>query len=93
MSEKTVETGYVVHVPKGKVFPTKFVRGIGLQATGIDAKTGRESWIYGHWTIGKDIFLTVEEAIAAGEATKLKRIASLRTQLAKLEAMTIKLSA
>lgn len=90
MSTKTIETGFIVSLPKGKVIPTKFVRGIGQQATGIDPNTGRDSWMYGNWTIGKDIFLTADEALAAGEDAKLKRIASLRKQLAKLESMTLR---
>lgn len=90
MSEKTIETGFVVNLPKGKVIPTKFVRYNDKQATGIDPNTGRDSWIYGNWTIGKDIFLTADEALAAGEDAKLKRIASLRKQLAKLESMTLR---
>ena len=90
MSDKTIETGFIVSLPKGKVIPTKFVRGIGQQATGIDPNTGRDSWIYGNWSIGKDIFLTADEAIVAGEAARLKRIESLRKQLAKLESMTLR---
>lgn len=90
MSTKTIETGFIVSLPKGKVIPTKFVRYNDKQATGIDPNTGRDSWIYGNWTIGKDIFLTADEALAAGEDAKLKRIASLRKQLAKLESMTLR---
>ena len=90
MSTKTIETSFIVSLPKGKVIPTKFVRYNDKQATGIDPNTGRDSWIYGNWTIGKDIVLTADEALAAGEDAKLKRIASLRKQLAKLESMTLR---
>lgn len=85
MIEKTVETGYVVHVPKGKVFPTKFVRGNGLQATGIDAKTGRESWIYGRWTPSKmpepcmESPLTLSKNVACGWVMRISVRSSLRS--------------
>ncbi len=90
MSEKTIETGFVVNLPKGKVIPTKFVRYNDKQAIGIDPNTGRDSWIFGKWTIDKDIFLTIEDAIDAGEEARLKRVQSLRKQLAKLESMTLR---
>lgn len=90
MSEKTIEVGFVVNLPKGKVIPTKFVRYNDKQAIGIDPNTGRESWIFGRWTIDKDIFLTIEDAIDAGEEARLKRVQSLRKQLAKLESMTLR---
>lgn len=91
-TQTKIEVGYIVQLPKGRVAPVKFVRGGGARATGVDPKTGKDSWLHGYWTIGKDIFITAEEAIAAAEETKAKRIASLRKQISKLEGMTVKVA-
>lgn len=76
MSEKTIETGFVVNLPKGKVIPTKFVRYNDKQAIGIDPNTGRDSWIFGKWTIDKDIFLTGIEREAPSKS--VGRVATWR---------------
>lgn len=91
MRNQQIEIGYLVDLPNARVKPVQFVRDHGKSAVGINPETGRISWIHGAWIIGKSIYLTPEEAIAAGEAAKDKRIASLRKQLARLEAATFKL--
>lgn len=48
---------------------------------------GRSSWLNGQYRLGKDLFMTAPEAATAAEAARMKKIASLRKQLAKLEAM------
>ncbi len=95
MSDQIIEVGFTVNLPKGKVVATPFIRMDRTDqstAFGFDPETKRASWTYGRWRIGVDIFLCADEAIAAAEAARIKRIASLRKQLDKLESMTIRVA-
>jgi hypothetical protein len=41
-------------------------------------------------SVGKDVFLTREEAVEAAEKVRLKKIASAKKQIARLEAMSFR---
>lgn len=90
MSDENIETGYMPDVSSGLIRHIKFCRKSEDRVWGID-KNGRANWTAGTWTIGKDIFLTAQEAIHAGEATRDKKLAALRTQIEKLESVVFKL--
>lgn len=90
MIENPIETGYVSDISEGVVRPVQFSRVRNDDAWGVEPETGSVSWVHGNWTIGKNLFLNVEEAIADGEAKRVKKIASLTKQLAKLEKMKFK---
>lgn len=47
--------------------------------------------IYGIFYIGKDAFLTLEEAIIEAEDMRRRKIASLRKQIEKIEGVKIKI--
>lgn len=90
MTEKPIKTGYISDISKGLVRPVQFSRIGDDSAWGVEPETGHVTWVRGNWTIGKNLFLTVAEAISDGEAKRDQKIASLAKQLAKLEKMKFK---
>lgn len=48
----------------------------------------RVDGLYGSYKLGRDAHTTREAAVAAAEAMRIKKIASLREQIAKLEKLT-----
>ncbi len=70
-------------------------------SNGLKEITGKSEWsekyvtsISGmNYRIGRDVVATRTEAAAIADAMRIKKIASLRKQIAKLEAMTFSLSA
>lgn len=79
----TFETGYIFSVPRGKVEQIEFDRVGALSAWRV--KNGKASWLNGSHEVGTDLFLTRAEAVKAAEAARIKKLASLRKQIAKLE--------
>lgn len=71
-----------------RYYITKYALSGGLSS--MEAAP-RDGYIYQSWTsfkVGRDAFLEKQEALADCEARRLKKIASLRKQIAKLEKLT-----
>lgn len=84
---KTIQDCFTFDLSKG-IRPVK-VELDGDRAWGI-GPDGRSSWTHGQYRLGKDLYMTAAEAATAAEASRLKKIASLRKQFASLEAMAFK---
>lgn len=50
------------------------------------------TWQALYYKIGKEAFTSLDDAVAAANSARAKKIASLRKQIAKLEAMTFEVS-
>jgi hypothetical protein len=77
-----------------KLWMSKYalVAGVSQVSVGEDYGAG-DQYIYirsrfASYKIGRDLWLTKAEALKAAEAMRLKKIASLRKQIAKLEKMS-----
>lgn len=90
MSQKKVEYGFVFNLSAGALKRVQFERQGDGAAWGINPE-GRATWLAGKFTIGKDLFMTEGEAKSAADVARLKKLDSLRKQIAKLQKMTFKL--
>lgn len=78
------------------VYVTKYATTAGIYRGEVDRKYSDGEFVYikgqnwGSYKLGRDAFLTIEEARAGAEASRQKKIASLEKQLAKLRALKIK---
>lgn len=90
MSEP-IEVGYVFDISSGTIIPKRYVMRGEKTAWGIGAD-GRSNWTVGQWTVGKNLFTTPEQAIAAGKAARDKRLKSLQKQIERLQKMTFELA-
>jgi hypothetical protein len=81
------ETGWVFSLSDGllKEIAIKRWKEFPVNAWGIGSSLGRP------YTVGKNLFMTAEEAKVVAEAARVKKLASLRKQIAKLEAMKFEL--
>lgn len=78
-----------------KVFISKYALSSGIteheaEMRGNRAYPGAPFASFSGFDLGKDAHETLEGAIAAADASRLKKIASVKKQLAKLERMTFK---
>lgn len=87
-----INEAQTIYVPKyaltiGAIEVMKARLGVGDRANWFypERDSGYSSWT--SFKKGRDAFLTLEEAQAAVVAARQKRIASLKKQIAKLEAM------
>ena len=74
------------------MFITKYALTAGIQERD-DLNVREDGFAYGKpgfesFKVGRDCFHTREEAATAAEAVRLKRIASLESQIAKLRELT-----
>lgn len=90
MSEP-IEVGYVFDISSGTIIPKRYVMRGEKTAWGIGAD-GRSNWTVGQWAVGKDLFTTPEQAIAAGKAARDKRLKSLQKQIERLQKMAFELA-
>lgn len=69
---------------------------ITTAAANVKRWADESEWIYLSWSesfrVGRHAHRTAEAALAAAEAERTKKIASLRKQIAKLEALTFSVS-
>jgi len=70
-----------------KVWVSKWALGKGIEECDADVSHGYASFNYSHFRMGIDAHLTLSDAIDAAEKARIKKIASLRKQLVKLEAL------
>jgi len=91
MNEK-FETGFIFDLSKCVIRSVQFERQYTDVCWGIN-EDGRSSWTMGSYTLGKDLFLTAQDAKKAAEAARDRKIASLRKKLAKLESADFKIVA
>jgi hypothetical protein len=79
-----------------KIYVTKYALKMGIQELDADEITGSRAWInsrqfgtaFGNYFCGNDWHKTKAEAIARANQMRDQKIASLRKQIAQLEAMT-----
>lgn len=74
---------------------SKYALSEGVEKVESDDRYSKGDWIdlqdrYGFYKLGRDIHKVEAEALAAAESMRVKKIASLKKQIAKLEAMTFK---
>lgn len=77
----------------GTYYLSKYALTDGIKKVEVDVSPCVDGFVYikGHWRVyklGGDIHKTEAEALAAAEAMRVKKIASLKKQIAKLEAVT-----
>lgn len=89
MSEKTFESGFVFSLSTGVLKRVQFERHDDGLAWGVGAD-GRATWLAGQFKIGKDLFVSVEDAVAAANEARAKKLDSLHKQISKLEKMVFK---
>jgi hypothetical protein len=72
---------------------TKYALSAGIKAVLCESPSSdgycRPADYYSYFKLGRDIFETLAEAQADAEARRIKKIASLKKQIAKLEKMTL----
>lgn len=74
-----------------RYFISKYALTVGIKERELRPSSSDPNYLYpadGGWTplkLGRDAFETREEAVAAANAARDKKVASLRKQLAKLE--------
>jgi hypothetical protein len=79
-----------------KVYVTKYSLGSNgkIAVANVDKTNNDDKYFmingWGFMTLGKDAYETPEAAVSAAKAARDKRIASLRKQIANLEAMTFR---
>lgn len=84
MTNSPTSVGYIPALTDGTIKKVKYQEMGDQTAWGI-GEDGRATWTAGRWTIGKDVFPTIEEARADAAAQLKKKLASLRKQLEKAE--------
>ena len=79
------QIGFVVNLPRGQIDAVRYseVNDGSARVT----MNGRLPWPV-YYAIGKKLFLTEDDALAAAETARKKKIASLRKQIEKLEKMS-----
>lgn len=87
-----IKCGFVFSLTDGNVRQVEYVEmvsasGTSERAWGVDPVTHQANWMHGQYTVGKDLFLTAEEARAAALVARDKKIASLQKQMSKLQKM------
>lgn len=78
---------------KTKVWISKYALSGGItehmaEIRGAEAFPGAPFMSFISFTLGKDAHLTREEAVTVAEALRKKKLASMKKQMAKLEAMS-----
>jgi hypothetical protein len=84
MTKEATNFGYMPILTKGTIKKVAY-QDMGDQSAWGIGNDGRASWTAGSWKVGKDIFLTIEEARADADAQLKKKLASLRKQLEAAE--------
>ena len=79
------QIGFVVNLPRGQIDTVRFTQVNDGGAHVI--LNDNFSWPV-YYVIGKKLFLTEDDALAAAETARKKKIASLRKQIEKLEKMS-----
>lgn len=74
-------------------FISRYALTAGIKKAAGEARRDDPNWIWPHgysgsMKLGRDIHTTYEAAVAAAQAARTKKIASLRKQIAALEALS-----
>lgn len=89
MKKKAFEIGFVFGLSTGALKRVQFERLDDGSAWGIGAD-GRATWSAGRYKIGKDLFMSADEAVAAANEARAKKLDSLHKQISRLEKIVFK---